>query len=65
MSTALKSMFWQRMAAAGNTLPEYPEGKPEITILRIQIPPGTTLPLHTHPVINAGVLLSGELAVIT
>jgi quercetin dioxygenase-like cupin family protein len=46
-------------------LPEYPDGTPEITILRITIPPNVKLPLHTHPVINAGVLLSGELTVIT
>jgi quercetin dioxygenase-like cupin family protein len=49
----------------GNTLPEYKKGQPEITILRITIPPGVKLPLHTHPVINAGVLLSGQLTVIT
>ncbi len=49
----------------GTPLPAYPEGQPLVTILRIQIPPGTTLPLHNHPVINAGVLLSGELTVVT
>jgi quercetin dioxygenase-like cupin family protein len=49
----------------GESLPDYPTGKPEITILRIKIPPGAQLPLHEHPVINAGVLLSGELTVVT
>lgn len=49
----------------GNALPAYPQGQPEVTILRISIPPGTTLPWHTHPVINAGVLISGELTVTT
>jgi quercetin dioxygenase-like cupin family protein len=49
----------------GTPLPNYPEKKPEITILRITIPPGVALPLHEHPVINAGVLLSGELTVVT
>ena len=49
----------------GNVLPAYPDQTPEITILRITIPAGTTLPMHRHPVINAGVLLSGELTVIT
>jgi quercetin dioxygenase-like cupin family protein len=49
----------------GAPLPAYPAGRPEITILRITIPAGTNLPLHTHPVINAGVLLSGELTVVT
>lgn len=49
----------------GTALPEYTKGKPEITILRIRIPPGAELPLHKHPVINAGLLLSGELTVVT
>ena len=46
-------------------LPDYSKGAPEITILRIKVPPGMQLPLHEHPVINAGVLLSGELTVVT
>lgn len=48
----------------GDALPAYPSGEPEVTILRIVIPPKTSLPLHKHPVINAGVLLSGELTVV-
>lgn len=49
----------------GEKLPEYPKGKPEITILKIMIPPKTKLPFHKHPVINAGVLLKGTLTVVT
>lgn len=49
----------------GKDLPIYPAGAPEITILKITIPPGVTLPMHTHPVINAGVLVRGELTVYT
>lgn len=49
----------------GSRLPAYPKGTPEITILRIKIPPGVQVPLHKHPVINAGVLLSGQLTVVT
>jgi quercetin dioxygenase-like cupin family protein len=49
----------------GTTLPAYPEGQPEITILRIKIPAGAKLEMHYHPVINAGVLIAGELTVIT
>ncbi|MDA3807893.1 MAG: cupin domain-containing protein [Thiomicrorhabdus sp.] len=49
----------------GRDLPNYTKGKPEITILRIKIPPKVELPLHEHPVINAGVLLTGELTVVT
>lgn len=49
----------------GSLLPEFPAGQPEISILRIKIPPGASLPMHKHPVINAGVLLKGELTVKT
>lgn len=45
-------------------LPAYPEGAPEISVLRIEIAPGAQLPLHRHPVINAGYLLSGALTVM-
>ncbi len=46
-------------------LPYYSKGKPEITILKVVVPPRFQLPLHKHPVINAGVLLKGELTVVT
>lgn len=49
----------------GMPLPAYPQGTPEITILKITIPPHTKLKQHKHPVINAGVVLSGELTVIS
>lgn len=49
----------------GTALPGYPKGEPEITILRITVPPKVQLPLHKHPVINAGVLLKGQLTVVT
>jgi len=49
----------------GTALPAYPTGTPEVTILRITIPPHTALPMHKHPVINAGVLLKGKLTVRT
>jgi quercetin dioxygenase-like cupin family protein len=47
----------------GALLPDYPKGHPEVTVLRIVIPAGETLAMHKHPVINAGVLLKGELTV--
>lgn len=49
----------------GKTLPAYGEGQPEITILEIEVPPKTKLPIHRHPYINAGVLISGQLKVVT
>ena len=47
----------------GATLPHYGKGQPEVTILKITIPPHTKLAWHQHPVINAGILLKGHLTV--
>lgn len=49
----------------GSLLPEYSKGQPEVTILKITVAPGVKLPWHQHPVINAGVLVKGELTVTT
>jgi quercetin dioxygenase-like cupin family protein len=49
----------------GECLPAYPQGQPEITIRRITIPAGARLETHRHPVINAGILLSGKLTVVS
>lgn len=57
---AKTSMSWD-----GSNLPSYPTDKPQITILKISIPPHVKLPEHLHPIINAGVLLKGELTVVT
>src|SRR5690554_2621524 len=48
----------------GADLPNYPEGKPKITVLKITIPPRSKLSIHKHLVINAGVLTKGELTVV-
>lgn len=49
----------------GTPLPPYPDGQPEIVVLRITVPPRTALPWHVHPVPNAGVLTAGTLIVRT
>ena len=49
----------------GAALPSYPAGTPQVTILKITIPPHTALKTHKHPVINAGVVMKGELTVST
>ncbi len=49
----------------GTLLQPYSKGDPEVTILKITIPPKFELPLHQHPVINAGVMIKGELTVVT
>jgi len=41
----------------------YPQGRPELTVVRLTIPPHTTLPWHTHPMPNAAYVVSGEIMV--
>lgn len=47
----------------GQAYKAYPAGAPELSILKISIPSNTELPWHTHPMPNAGYVLSGELTV--
>ena len=47
----------------GDLLPKLNDVQAEVTVLRITVPAGVTLPRHFHPVINAGVLLQGSLRV--
>ena len=61
----VEKLITTRQSWDGAVLPAYPQGQPEVTLLRITIPAGTRLHTHSHPVINAGVLLSGSLTVIT
>ena len=64
-STIVKELAKTTQSWDGTFLPAYPQGQPEVTILRITIPAGTRLDTHSHPVINAGVLISGQLTVVT
>ena len=47
----------------GTPYQSYPSGQPEVTVVKITIPAHTTLKWHTHPMPNAGYILSGELTV--
>jgi quercetin dioxygenase-like cupin family protein len=49
----------------GGELPPYPSEKPFVSILKIKVAPGAILPLHKHPIINAGYMLVGELTITT
>ena len=64
-SPVVKELVKTTQSWNGEFLPAYLQGQPEITILRISIPAGTQLHTHSHPVINAGLLISGQLTVVT
>lgn len=45
-------------------LPDYPNGEPDVVVCRISIAPGEKLERHIHPVINAGMVINGNLTVV-
>jgi quercetin dioxygenase-like cupin family protein len=64
-SISVKELAKSSNSWDGKLLVPYSQGQPEITILSIRIPAGARLETHSHPVINAGVLMSGQLTVKT
>lgn len=49
----------------GDKLPAYPQGDPMVSVVKVTIPPHSKLKWHTHPCINAGYLIRGEVTVTT
>lgn len=47
----------------GTPYASYPQGSPELTLLKLKIPANTELKWHTHPIPNAAYILAGELTV--
>ncbi|QJP93356.1 cupin domain-containing protein [Pseudomonas fluorescens] len=47
----------------GTSYSNYPDAKPELSVLRLSIPANTQLQWHTHPIPNAAYILSGELTI--
>ncbi|ANF49351.1 cupin [Chryseobacterium glaciei] len=47
----------------GTLYEKYPDGQPEISVLKISVPPNKELDWHTHPVINAAYVEKGEIEV--
>lgn len=47
----------------GKDLPKYPDGYPEITIIKVIIPAKTSIEEHKHNLINFGYLVKGNLTV--
>jgi quercetin dioxygenase-like cupin family protein len=47
----------------GQPYEHYPDGQPELTVLRMTIPAHTALPWHKHLMPNAAYIISGHLTV--
>ena len=49
----------------GVELPDYLQGRPEIVAVKYEIPTGAKLGWHHHPVMNHGILVQGELTIVS
>jgi len=47
----------------GTTYPAYPATQPEISVLKIAVPPNSALSWHRHPIINAAYVEKGEIQI--
>jgi quercetin dioxygenase-like cupin family protein len=49
----------------GRKLPDYLQGRPELVTIKYEIPTGQKLAWHSHPVMNHGLLMQGELTIVS
>lgn len=49
----------------GAELPDYLVGRPEIVGIKYEIPAGQKLGWHDHPVMNFGILVQGDLTIVS
>jgi quercetin dioxygenase-like cupin family protein len=49
----------------GSEYAMYPRGHPQLSVLKVTIPPHTALDWHSHPMPNAAYVISGELTLET
>ncbi len=49
----------------GEELPDYLQGRPELVAVKYEIPAGQKLGWHHHPVMNHGILMQGELTIVS
>lgn len=47
----------------GTPYDAYPDGKPQLTVMKMCIPPYSSLPWHSHPMPNIAYVLSGKLTI--
>lgn len=60
-----KTLIQAKSSWDGTLYRSYPRDNPQLAILKITIPPHTSLEWHSHPVPSAGYILAGQLTVET
>ena len=56
-------IFFTTRSWDGTPYAAYPSAQPQVTVLKITVPPHTALAWHQHPMISAAYVLSGQLMV--
>ena len=62
-SVSVETLLKTEASWDGTPYERYPDGAPELTVLKITIPPRTALAWHRHAMPNAAYVVSGELLV--
>ena len=62
-SVSVETLLKAEASWDGTPYERYPAAAPELTVLKIVIPPRTAFPWHRHPMPNAAYVVSGELLV--
>jgi quercetin dioxygenase-like cupin family protein len=62
-SARYETLIQTTSAWDGTAYQHYPAGQPQISILKLTIPPHTALKWHVHPMPNAAYVLSGDLTI--
>jgi quercetin dioxygenase-like cupin family protein len=58
-----ETLLRTRTAWNGVRYEGYPKGSPELSVVKITIPPHSIMQWHTHPMPNAAYILSGKITV--
>ena len=48
----------------GATLPDFPQGRPELRVIRLDFPVGAKTGWHHHTVVNYGIVQQGDLTIV-
>ncbi|OHV76375.1 hypothetical protein LCM4573_12145 [Rhizobium sp. LCM 4573] len=63
ISLRSETLFQSGTSWDGTVCNSYPDGMPELSLLKITVPPNTELPWHDHPMPCAAYVLEGEITI--
>jgi quercetin dioxygenase-like cupin family protein len=64
LSSAVKTLLLNTTTSWDNVTYLFPQGQPQMSVLKIAIPPNSHLPVHFHPMPNIAYVQAGTLTVV-